>query len=153
MCGWNLNLCVEIHETEPHKNTHAHIQFVTHYTNLKDTNPHTHSTARLSFPQDDLSWIYCPRGWSGGMSFSHPLSHFITHTHTDTHVQLFTHAPASLGVARSHTHTHTCCTVHSKCGIIVTDRGLYCPPKPADGCTLVERSSNQLFQRGELEST
>lgn len=49
--------------------------------------------------------------------------------------------------------THICSTVTVSCGISITDRGLCCPPKPADGCTLVERNSNQLFQREESNST
>ncbi len=53
---------------------------------------------------------------------------------THTRAQIFAHAPSPLWVGRPHTHTHThththaCGAVLGNSGIIVTDRGFYCPP-------------------------
>lgn len=67
------------------------------------------------------------------------------HTHTDTQTHSYTHTHIHTPVLQrserpGQIYALTCSRVPAKRGIIVTDRGLHRPPKPADGGTLVERN-------------
>lgn len=77
------------------------------------------------------------------MSFSDFALTTQTHTHTETHSYTHTHIHTPV-LQRSERpgqiYALTCSRVPAKRGIIVTDRGLHRPPKPADGGTLVERN-------------